>query len=79
MTYLVDNYNHSEMSLDEANETNEIPFLEVTELRASADYIRYYYVGTHFFTSALIPVVVLLLLNTLIICNVFKTSRAVKR
>ena len=57
------------------NETN----LYTTDLRTSADYIRYYYVGTHFVMSALIPFVLLLLLNISIIYNIYITKKEVTR
>ena len=53
--------------------------LTTTTLRNSANYIKYYYVSTHFFVSALIPFVMLIFLNICIIRQIYKTSKAVQR
>ena len=55
------------------------PYLDATVLRTSPDYIKYYYVGTHFITSALIPIVMLLFLNIRIIFKMYETLKEVQR
>jgi ABC-type sugar transport system permease subunit len=61
------------------NGTENVPTLGVTALRKSDDYIRGYLMWTRLFTTAIIPVTLLLILNVLIIRDVITSAKKVNR
>ena len=61
------------------NGTENVPTNGVTALRKSDDYIRGYLMWTRLFTTAIIPVTLLLILNVLIIRDVITSAKKVNR
>ena len=59
--------------------TENIPTNGVTDLRKNDDYIRGYLMWTRLFTTAIIPVTLLLILNVLIIRDVITSAKKVNR
>ena len=53
--------------------------LTYTDLRINANYVRYYFVGTHFFASFAVPVTLILVLNCKILYEIFVTKDRVQR
>ena len=53
--------------------------LTYTNLRINANYVRYYFVGTHFFASFAVPVTLILVLNCKILYEIFVTKDRVQR
>ena len=68
---------------NDANVTDEVVGigvgLTVTDLRINANYVRYYFVGTHFFASFAVPVTLILVLNCKILYEIFVTKNRVQR
>lgn len=76
--------NHSlEMNEPMQNFTDEVPrwvpSYQPTELRKNSDYIRYYIMWGRMFTTALIPVLLLVFLNAKIIFDVYLSNVKVQR
>jgi len=61
------------------NGTEFVPTNDITALRKSDDYIRGYLMWTRLFTTAIIPVTLLLILNVLIIRDVITSAKKVNR
>ena len=61
------------------NGTENVPTNGVTALRKSDNYIRGYLMWTRLFTTAIIPVTLLLILNVLIIRDVITSAKKVNR
>ena len=59
--------------------TENVPTYDVTALRKNDDYIRGYLMWTRLFTTAIIPVTLLLILNVLIIRDVITSAKKVNR
>ena len=59
--------------------TESVPTYDVTALRKNDDYIRGYLMWTRLFTTAIIPVTLLLILNVLIIRDVITSAKKVNR
>jgi len=61
------------------SDTENVPTVDVTALRKNDDYIRGYLMWTRLFTTAIIPVTLLLILNVLIIRDVITSAKKVNR
>ena len=61
------------------NGTENVPTNGVTALRKSDNYIRGYLMWTRLFTTAIIPVTLLLILSVLIIRDVITSAKKVNR